>query len=166
MPKPTARSKVLRTGSKVRNANVTTSESSLPSRLPMYDRGLLKNATSYLFSDFPENWSSKRLWFLFATYGAGLGRIVDVFIPRKKDRKDNKFGFVRFSEVRDKARLEKMLKMIYFGIEQLRITLANERKPQQPVFNPLPLVHYHLHDHLELLKRNPMSKPYKMALTS
>ncbi|GKV50143.1 hypothetical protein SLEP1_g56855 [Rubroshorea leprosula] len=139
--KPTARSEVLRLGSTIKNANANIGERSLPSRLPMYDRGQPKNATSYLFSNFPEDWSPKRLWFLFATYGAGLGRIVDVFIPRKKDRKGNKFGFVRFSEVRDKARLEKMLKMICFGTEQLRISLAKERKPLQPALKhhrPLP----------------------------
>ncbi|GLU22473.1 hypothetical protein SLE2022_385460 [Rubroshorea leprosula] len=138
--KPTASNKVLRLGSTMKNANANIGERSLPSRLPRYDRGLLKNATSYLFSNFPEDWSPKRLWFLFATYGAGLGRIVDVFIPRKKDRKGNKFGFVRFSEVRDKARLEKMLKMICFGTEQLRISLAKERKPLQPALkHPRPL---------------------------
>ncbi|GKV48079.1 hypothetical protein SLEP1_g54915 [Rubroshorea leprosula] len=138
--KPTVRSKVLRLESTMKNANANIGERSLPSRLPMYDRGLLKNATSYLFSNFPEDWSPKRLWFLFATYGAGLGQIVDVCIPRKKDKKGNKFGFIRFSEVRDKARLEKMLKMICFGTEQLRISLAKERKPLQPALkHPRPL---------------------------
>ncbi|GKV22179.1 hypothetical protein SLEP1_g32064 [Rubroshorea leprosula] len=98
----------------------------------MFDSGLLKSATSYLFTNFPQNWSPKRLWYLFATYGAGLGRIVDVFIPKKKDRKGNCFGFVRFSGVKDKGRLEKSLKMICFGTEKLRVTLATERKPSQP----------------------------------
>ncbi|GLU18295.1 hypothetical protein SLE2022_346010 [Rubroshorea leprosula] len=40
----------------------------------------------------------------------GLGRIVDVFILKKKDRKGNKFRFVRYSDVKDKSKLKKWLK--------------------------------------------------------
>ncbi|GLT60494.1 hypothetical protein SLA2020_332580 [Shorea laevis] len=122
---PTARGKIAPTG-----------ESSLLSRLPMYDRGLLRKAISYLFTNIPENWSPKRLWYLFATYGAGLGRIVDVFIPKKKDRKGNRFGFVRYSDVKDKSKLEKMLKMICFGTEKIRVTIATDREPKQAKQRP------------------------------
>ncbi|GLU11951.1 hypothetical protein SLE2022_286680 [Rubroshorea leprosula] len=123
----TARSisnKAQRQGTTVRSKDESSGSRSLTDRLPMYDSGLLKSATSYLFTNFPQNRSPKRLWYLFATYGAGLGRIVDVFIPKKKDRKGNCFGFVRISGVKDKGRLEKSLKMICFGTEKLRVTLA------------------------------------------
>ncbi|GKV54008.1 hypothetical protein SLEP1_g60518, partial [Rubroshorea leprosula] len=125
-----------RQSSTAKSGHAATGEKSLTTRLPMYDRGLLKNATSYLFTNFPENWSPKRLWYLFATYGAGQGRIVDVFIPKRKDRKGNSFGFVRFSEVKNKARLEKSLRMICFGTEKIRVALATDRKPSHP--NPKP----------------------------
>ncbi|GLU14555.1 hypothetical protein SLE2022_311160 [Rubroshorea leprosula] len=86
----TARSigdKAQRQGTTARSKDESSGSRSLTDRLPMYDSGLLKSATSYPFTNFPQNWSPKRLWYLFATYGAGLGRIVDVFIPKKKDRK-------------------------------------------------------------------------------
>ncbi|GKV26316.1 hypothetical protein SLEP1_g35646 [Rubroshorea leprosula] len=120
----------------MRSKNKPSDERSLTSRLPMYDQGLLKNATSYLFTRFPQNWTPKRLWHLFATYGVGLGRIVDVFIPKKKDRRGNSFGFVRFAGVKNKGKLEKSLKMICFGTEKLRVTQAIERKPPQSTPTP------------------------------
>lgn len=89
-----------------RSKNKSFGERSLTSRLPIYDQGLLKNAISYLFTNFPHNWMPKRLWYIFATYRVRLGRIVDVFVLKKKDKKGNSFGFVRFAEVKDKGRLE------------------------------------------------------------
>ncbi|XVF37033.1 hypothetical protein REPUB_Repub19eG0110800 [Reevesia pubescens] len=97
------------------------------SRLPRFDEKFLKDTTSFFFSNLPDKWSSKDLWFLFSRYGAGLGRIADVFIPGKSDKRGGCFGFVKFKEVKDvKAMLQK-LNMIWLGSFKLRVSLAKAR---------------------------------------
>ncbi|XVF31067.1 hypothetical protein REPUB_Repub16aG0113400 [Reevesia pubescens] len=96
------------------------------SRLPRFDEKFLKDTISFFFSNLRDKWSSKDLWFLFARYGAGLGRIADVFIPGKTDKRGGRFGFVKFKEVKDvKAMLQK-LNMIWLGSFKLRVSLAKE----------------------------------------
>ncbi|XVE93664.1 hypothetical protein REPUB_Repub01dG0213500 [Reevesia pubescens] len=88
----------------------------------------LRDATSFFFSNFPDRWSSKDLWFIFARFGAGLGRIADVFIPGKKDRRGGRFGFVKFKGVNDIRALLHKLNLIWLGSYKLRISLAKDRK--------------------------------------
>ncbi|XVF15586.1 hypothetical protein REPUB_Repub09cG0167100 [Reevesia pubescens] len=56
------------------------------SRLPRLDEFFLRDATSFFFSNFPVKWSAKDLWYVFARFGASLGRIADVFVPGKRGK--------------------------------------------------------------------------------
>ncbi|KAJ0575379.1 putative RNA recognition motif domain, nucleotide-binding alpha-beta plait domain superfamily [Helianthus annuus] len=57
----------------------------------------LRNSTSFFISNLPENCSTYRLWHAFQH----LNNLEDVFVPAKKDRAGNRFGFIRLSGVKD-----------------------------------------------------------------
>ncbi|XVF11360.1 hypothetical protein REPUB_Repub08aG0021100 [Reevesia pubescens] len=87
-----------------------------------------KRIVSTSKSQISVRWSSKDLWFVLTKYGAGLGRIPDVFIPQKKDKRGGRFGFVKFKEVKDVNALLAKLNLIWFGSFKLRVSLAKDRK--------------------------------------
>ncbi|XVF38174.1 hypothetical protein REPUB_Repub20aG0077700 [Reevesia pubescens] len=94
----------------------------------MFDGAFLRGVTSFLFSNFPDGWSPKDLWYMFARFCTGLGRIADVFIPGRKDRKGDNFGFVRFKDVKDVRAMKAKLNTIWIGSFKLRITIAKTRR--------------------------------------
>ncbi|KVH96931.1 hypothetical protein Ccrd_000976 [Cynara cardunculus var. scolymus] len=53
-----------------------------------------------------------------------LGRVVDVFIARKRDSRGLRFGFVRFLGIKDVKRMEKALCEVSFGSLKLRANVA------------------------------------------
>jgi RNA recognition motif-containing protein len=56
-----------------------------------------KISTSFFFTNFPEDLGWGDLWKLFSKYGS----VCDVFIPKKMDKWERKFGFVKFKETKD-----------------------------------------------------------------
>ncbi|GLT47664.1 hypothetical protein SLA2020_213400 [Shorea laevis] len=74
-----------------------------------YDRGVYKQATSYFFTNFPEDWSYAKMWRTFLTFG----RVFDIYSPSRKSRNGSKFGFVRFLDVKNKKELERQLDQIH-----------------------------------------------------
>lgn len=48
------------------------------------------------------------------------GRVVDVFIPNKKNKEGKSFGFVRFTEVAYPMELEKRLDQLWIGSYKIR----------------------------------------------
>ncbi|XVF34731.1 hypothetical protein REPUB_Repub18cG0084400 [Reevesia pubescens] len=56
---------------------------------------------------------------------AGLGRLVDIYIPDRKDRRGGNFGFARFKEAKNINSLLKSLDSIWFGSYKLRVSVAN-----------------------------------------
>ena len=65
-------------------------------------------ATTFFFTNFPESWNEKGFWNIFLKYG----RVVDVFIPRKRNKAGKLFGFARFLNIMDSLLFEKKLNEI------------------------------------------------------
>jgi hypothetical protein len=81
---------------------------------------LEKETTSFFFTNFPEETPAVELWALFAKHG----RIGEVYIPNKRDKRGKRFGFVRFKEVKNIESLSSRLDDIWVGMYKLRINLS------------------------------------------
>lgn len=55
------------------------------------------DATSFFFTEFPDHYGAKDMWSVFQIFG----RVFEVFIPNKRDKRGKRFGFVIFFEVSD-----------------------------------------------------------------
>ncbi|XVF03769.1 hypothetical protein REPUB_Repub05bG0021700 [Reevesia pubescens] len=102
------------------------------SRLPAFDSDFLRDAISFMFSNFPDGWTVKKLWYVFAMHFRSLRRIADVYIPKRKDKRGGKFGFVRIKEVKNIKKLEEKLNSIWFGTYKLRATMATNKSRKFP----------------------------------
>ncbi|MCI59636.1 RNA recognition motif, partial [Trifolium medium] len=60
------------------------------------------------------------LWKKFARFG----RVGEVYIPSKLDKRGNKFGFVKFKEVKNIVELCVQLQEIWCGNFKLRVNVA------------------------------------------
>ncbi|GKU93949.1 hypothetical protein SLEP1_g7498 [Rubroshorea leprosula] len=93
-------------------------------RLPGYGKHFIGQATTYFFYDFPVNYSAKDLWHRFWSFG----KVADVYIPERRDRRGRRFGFVRMSEVSDAEGMERKLNQIWLGSYRLKVKLAGNMK--------------------------------------
>ena len=64
-----------------------------------------EDVTTFYFSRFPEGIKEKDLWQIFQKWG----KVWEVFIPKSKNKKGHRFGFVKFKEVVDEQRLKRQL---------------------------------------------------------
>ncbi|GKV53691.1 hypothetical protein SLEP1_g60208, partial [Rubroshorea leprosula] len=55
----------------------------------------------------------------------GYGKVVDVFVPNKRDKWGKRFGFVRMVGVLNEYIMEKRLNEIWFGFYKLRVRIAD-----------------------------------------
>ncbi|GLU21016.1 hypothetical protein SLE2022_371820 [Rubroshorea leprosula] len=92
--------------------------------LPGFGKQYLGQATLFFFYDFPEDSSAKDLWFCFWSYG----KVADVYVPARRDRRGRRFGFVRMSEVSDVTDMERKLNQIWLGSYHLKVKLADNMK--------------------------------------
>ncbi|PNX70332.1 serine/arginine-rich splicing factor 2-like protein, partial [Trifolium pratense] len=60
------------------------------------------------------------LWKVFGKYG----RVGEVYVPNKVDKRGCRFGFVKFKEVRNVEELSKKLEDVWHGTYKLRVNLA------------------------------------------
>src|ERR1044072_4777075 len=79
-----------------------------------------KGLTSCYFSRVPESHSNSEMWKIFQMWG----RVWDVYMPRRLNRQGERFGFVRFLEVRDPKFLEKELQTLVIGNVRIQVNLA------------------------------------------
>ncbi|GKV36093.1 hypothetical protein SLEP1_g44261 [Rubroshorea leprosula] len=84
------------------NGNSTTSFKDFVNRLPAFDRGLLKQC---------------RLW--------------DIFIPNKRDKRGNRYGFARFLDARNEQEMKKQLGNIWIGNQRVVFNSAVERRKEK-----------------------------------
>ncbi|WJX59530.1 hypothetical protein P8452_44840 [Trifolium repens] len=103
-------------------------------------RRLNNEATSFYFTNFPDDVVVVDLWKTFARFG----RVGEVYIPSKKDKWGRGFGFVKFFEVENAERLESRLGEVWCGTYKLRINLSRFGRKSKP---------------------EPRAQPYKNALT-
>ncbi|GKV09905.1 hypothetical protein SLEP1_g21338 [Rubroshorea leprosula] len=92
--------------------------------LPGFGKQYLGQATSFFFYDFPKESFAKDLWFCFWSYG----KVADVYIPARWDRRGCRFGFVRMSEVSDVTDMERKLNEIWLGSYHLKVKVADNMK--------------------------------------
>ncbi|XP_057415291.1 uncharacterized protein LOC130710149 [Lotus japonicus] len=64
------------------------------------------------------------MWRVFHRYG----RVWEVFIPGKRNKRGVRFGFVRFLDVQNESALEQRLQQIVIGAERVQVNLAKYSK--------------------------------------
>ncbi|GJZ12512.1 transposon TX1 [Tanacetum coccineum] len=79
---------------------------------------------SFMFFGFPDNWDTVQLWRMFRNYGW----IVDLYMPKRRLRSGQRFGFVRFRGVTNVDGMERILSNINVGMYQLTAFRAKDRR--------------------------------------
>jgi hypothetical protein len=74
-------------------------------------------ATSFFFTNFPEDVKAVDLWPKFARFG----RVGEVFIPDKLDRQGRRFGFVKYRDMRNAREQLDLVSNIWIGSFKLRV---------------------------------------------
>ncbi|CAI9298102.1 unnamed protein product [Lactuca saligna] len=93
------------------------------------DYDVNRRAVTYCVQDFPSDWNEAALWKTFNMYGA----VVDVYVARKLNRLNRRFGFVCFLMVRDIRAFETRLNEILIGAKKIRVNVAKfDIKGQDP----------------------------------
>jgi len=82
------------------------------------------NATSFFFSNFPHGFGELDMHKVFQRWA----RVKEVFISRRLNKWEMRFGFVRFFEVGNVGRLEKELDQIYIGNLKLHVNVPRYRR--------------------------------------
>jgi hypothetical protein len=85
-----------------------------------YVHRLDKVATSYYFTNLPDDVKAVDLWPKFSRFG----RVGEVFIPAKVDKQGKRFGFVKFRDVQDERELLRRISNIWIDSFKLRINLS------------------------------------------
>jgi RNA recognition motif-containing protein len=67
--------------------------------------------TSFFITNLPESVTTGELWKLFLKYG----RVGEVYIPKKLDKRGRRFGFVKFKDVEDVEALSDKLRDVWVG---------------------------------------------------
>ncbi|KAJ0789872.1 putative nucleotide-binding alpha-beta plait domain superfamily, RNA-binding domain superfamily [Helianthus annuus] len=80
----------------------------------------LQNTTSFFISNLPDGCDKASLWSAFEH----LDNLEDDFVPYKKDRSGNKFGFIKLSNVSDPAWWMEKLKEVRIDGAVLGVNLA------------------------------------------
>jgi hypothetical protein len=93
-----------------------------------YFHHLDKITTSFFFTNIPDDATSEDLWKLFLKYG----RVGEVFLPKKLDKRGRRFGFVKFKEVMEVDVLSEKLQDVWMGSFKLWVNRSrfgrSERK--------------------------------------
>ncbi|GKV29684.1 hypothetical protein SLEP1_g38589 [Rubroshorea leprosula] len=84
-----------------------------------YNWGLYKQATTFFFTNVPDDWSYEEMWRTFLKFG----RVYDIYSPNRRSRNGSRFGFVRFLGVTDKMELERKLNQIRVGDQKLWVNM-------------------------------------------
>ncbi|KAK2430143.1 hypothetical protein P8452_43597 [Trifolium repens] len=97
-----------------------------------------KVTTSFFCTNFPDEATTGDLWKIFQ----GFGKVGEVYIPKKKDKKGKRFGFVKFKEVDDVEALSESLKEVWMGSFKLWVNLSrfkrSDGKGEQAKSIPVP----------------------------
>ncbi|KAJ0577119.1 putative RNA recognition motif domain, nucleotide-binding alpha-beta plait domain superfamily [Helianthus annuus] len=92
--------------------------------------------TTFYVGNLPEDCSSYLLWDVFRNFG----NMSDAYVPRKKDKKGNTFGFLRFKGVRDAQTMAANLGSARIDHRKLFVTPAKFVKDPGNQSNKLPKV--------------------------
>ncbi|PWA72620.1 hypothetical protein CTI12_AA267320 [Artemisia annua] len=109
------------------------------------------NTITYYFTNFPHNWNHTIMLDIFNKYG----HAIDVYIAGKRNKDGKRFGFCRFTGVKDCIAFEKILNTIQIGTQKIKCNLARHQRkppPRQPYNNH--------HNTPSQPFHNPNHKPY------
>ncbi|GKV49952.1 hypothetical protein SLEP1_g56673 [Rubroshorea leprosula] len=81
----------------------------------------------FFFYNFSKSWDVKALWHRFQE----CGKVVDMFVPRKRDNWGKHFGLVRMEGVQDVKQVEERLNRIWLGSYKLRVKIVTDRGQQR-----------------------------------
>ncbi|KAK7291331.1 hypothetical protein RIF29_06387 [Crotalaria pallida] len=84
-----------------------------------YGQDFLRNSTTFYFSNFSAEQGYEELWKAFQKWG----KVVDVFIAPRRDKRGERFGFVRFANVENSTALAKNLDTIRLEEYKLKVNL-------------------------------------------
>ncbi|GKV13309.1 hypothetical protein SLEP1_g24337 [Rubroshorea leprosula] len=110
-------------GAATREANGTRQRQGNRRWIPGLDHRLIKQTKTFFFYNFPENCEEKELWFSFQR----CGKVLDVYVPKKRDKWGKRFGFLRMLGVQNDNQMVRRLNDIWFGSYKLRVKIAEER---------------------------------------
>jgi hypothetical protein len=122
-----------------------------------YLQHLDNTTTSFFFTNFPEDASSEDLWRLFLKYG----RVWEVYIPKKVDKRGRRFGFMKFKEVKEVEALTESLTDVWLGtfklhVNRSRFNRSEKKEVQLTNVPPLGL--------LAIREEDKSGNPYRSAL--
>ncbi|GJS59118.1 nucleotide-binding alpha-beta plait domain-containing protein [Tanacetum coccineum] len=87
-------------------------------------------STSIYVTNFPKHFTFRDLWKECQEFG----RVIDAFIPAKRSKSGNRFGFLRFIHIKDVDRLVRNLCTIWMGGLRLHANVARfQRTPLNKV---------------------------------
>lgn len=85
------------------------------------------------FTHFPEDFDEKRMWGFFNRWG----KVVDVYIPRKRNKEGRRFGFLRMEGVLDTTELARKIDQMYIGDMKLYVNVPRFEKDHSKVLSRL-----------------------------
>ncbi|GLT26698.1 hypothetical protein SLA2020_017440 [Shorea laevis] len=81
-------------------------------------------STTFFFYNFSRELETKFLWNCFHMYG----KVVDVYVPSKRDKRGKRFGFVRLTGIDNEIQMEKKLNGIWIGSYKMRVKITDDRQ--------------------------------------
>jgi len=94
------------------------------SKMPLEGDG----QSSFFFTNFPEDYKAKDMWNVSRRYG----KISELFIPGKRDKRGEQFGFVRFENVLDARMLALKMDKTFKGDSKLMVNLPKFSREEWP----------------------------------
>ncbi|KAK7274721.1 hypothetical protein RIF29_15818 [Crotalaria pallida] len=85
---------------------------------------MANGTVTFYFTNFPNEVGSGDLWRTFNRWG----KVMDVFIPSKKNKAGKSFGFVRFKDIKNVAELEGKLAQIRWGTQKIMLNVSKFRR--------------------------------------
>lgn len=93
------------------------------------------NTNPFFFTNFPDIFGNELMWKVFNLYG----KVTDVYIPPKRNKDGDNFGFVRFANLQDSRAMEAQLDSILIGNQKPSVNIPRyERgfqKQRMPINN-------------------------------
>ncbi|GLU13970.1 hypothetical protein SLE2022_305700 [Rubroshorea leprosula] len=95
--------------------------------IPGLDHKISGQATTFFIYNFPENVEVKELWYRFQMYG----KVIDVFVPKKRDKWGKRFGFLRLLGVQNVSQMVRRLNEIWIDSYKLRVKTTEDRSKER-----------------------------------
>jgi len=90
--------------------------------------GWKKSSINFFFTNFPLEYQEEDMWRVFQRWG----RVVDMFISRRLNNKNQRFGFVKFQDVVDAVDLERRLDSVWIGYWKVRVNSLKYGRDREP----------------------------------